>query len=148
MVDWLMENDYFAAPPPKSTGRELFGEEFAYLLRDLRKLKGRDMLATMCAFTARSIGQAFRDFLEPRGGVQTVVVGGGGSHNKTLMRMLAEELPGARITTHAEFGLPDDAKEAAAFALLGYETLHGRPSNVPSATGARRPAVLGSVTPA
>ena len=77
-----------------------------------------------------------------------VVLGGGGARNLTLRSRLASELAPARIATHADFGIPDEAKEAVAFAILAYETLHGRASNVPSATGASRPVVLGSVTPA
>lgn len=150
LLNHLLEHPFYALPPPKSTGREMFGEAYAdAVLVHARRLRlpAVNLLATVTALTAESIARAYRDFLAPRGGVQTVIVGGGGSHNKTLMRMLAERLAPARLTTHAEFGIPDDAKEALAFALLGYETLHHRPSNIPSATGASRPAVLGSITP-
>lgn len=140
---------YFALTPPKSCGREQFGAAFTETFWNAAQrfsLSSEDLLATATAFTAESIAQAYRNFLPPRGAMDTVIVGGGGASNLTLMRMLAERSKPARITTHAEFGLPDDAKEAVAFALLAYETLNGRPSNVPAATGASGPAVLGKVS--
>jgi anhydro-N-acetylmuramic acid kinase len=147
--EWLLSDPYFSQPPPKSTGRELFSTEFVERLVEqarLQTLSEEDILATVTAFTAKTIQIAFEQWLIPCGGVDTVIVGGGGSHNKTLMQLLGKSLAPARLTTHEEFGIPNDAKEAMAFALLGYETLHGRPSNIPSATGASRPAILGSIT--
>jgi anhydro-N-acetylmuramic acid kinase len=153
LLRWLQDacRDYLEAPIPRTTGRERFGEPFlAQALRQVRaeQISDADALATVTAFTAETIAHAYRVWLDPRGGVQTVIVGGGGVHNATLMRMLRERLSPARLTTHAEFGIPDDAKEAVAFALLGYATLRGQPANVPNATGASRPAILGSITPA
>jgi anhydro-N-acetylmuramic acid kinase len=150
MVESLLEHPYFSQSPPKSTGREMFGWEFVRMVRDMKwgtEMRGVDMVATATAFTVESIAMAFQYELIPRGDVDTIIVGGGGSHNKTLMGMLAERLAPARLTTHDEFGIPSDAKEAMAFALLAYETLHGRPSNVPWATGASRQVVLGCITP-
>lgn len=149
---WLRDacRDYLEAPIPRTTGRERFGEPFLdRLLTQVRaeRISDADALATVTAFTAETIAHAYRVWLAPKGGVQTVIVGGGGTHNATLMRMLRERLAPARLTTHAEFGIPDDAKEALAFALLGYETLRGQPASVPGATGASRPAILGSITP-
>jgi anhydro-N-acetylmuramic acid kinase len=147
---WSACSGYLDAPPPKTTGRERFGEPFlAQLLSQVRAqgISDADALATVTAFTAETIAHAYRLWLTPQGGVQTVIVGGGGARNATLMRLLRERLAPARLTTHAEFGIPDDAKEAIAFALLGYETLRGQPANVPRATGASRPAILGSITP-
>ncbi len=151
LLERLLTHPYFAATPPKTTGRELFGEPFvAELLRRARSmgLSDEDLLATATALTAESIARAYQTWLAPHGGFRTVIVSGGGSHNRPLMRMLAERLAPARVITSAELGIPDDAKEAVAFAILGYETLRGRPSNVPSATGASRAAILGSITPA
>jgi anhydro-N-acetylmuramic acid kinase len=144
----FLAHPYFAAPPPKSTGREIFGEAFAaqfFRAARRRKCSPEDTLATATALTAETIARAYRDWLLPRRPIQTVILGGGGVHNRTLTRLLAARLAPAHLTTHAAFGLPDDAKEAVAFALLAYETLHGRPSNVPSATGARGPAILGKI---
>jgi anhydro-N-acetylmuramic acid kinase len=147
VVEWFQRGEpYFSQPPPKSTGREEFGEAFAEKI--YQEVKGQlspeDILATATEFTALTI-HAGLIWLKSRKAVQTVIAGGGGVHNQTLMRKLAEAFAPARLTTCAEFGLPDDAKEAVAFAILGYETLHGRPSNVPSATRARGPAILGKL---
>jgi len=147
---FLELHPFFEQPPPKSTGREVFGNRFVdglMAVRERGKGSAANMIATAVYITAKSIADAFETWLVPRGGVDTVIVGGGGTHNKTLMENLKELLAPVRITTHEEFGIPNDAKEAMAFALLAYETLHGRPSNVPSATGASRRVILGSITP-
>jgi anhydro-N-acetylmuramic acid kinase len=148
LLEELLNHPYFAATPPKSTGREEFGAAYAARVFEAgqkRKLAPDDLLATAAALTAETISRAYRDFLLTRSAIQTVILGGGGVHNCALRDMLAERLRPARICTHADFGLPDDAKEAVAFALLGYATLRRRPSNVPSATGAKRPAILGKI---
>ncbi len=144
----FLAHPYFAAPPPKSTGREMFGEAFAeqfYRAAQRRRCSAEDMLATATALTADTIARAYWDWLLPRAPIQTVVLGGGGVHNGALVRMLTKRLAPASLTTHAALGLPDDAKEAVAFALLAYATLRGYPANVPSATGARGPAILGKI---
>ncbi len=149
LLNAFLDNPYFAAPPPKSTGRERFGADFAeqfFQAAQRARCSPADTLAAATALTAETIARAYRDWLLPRAPIQTVILGGGGVHNRTLTDLLAARLAPARLTTHAAFGLPDDAKEAVAFALLAYETLHGRPSNVPSATGARGPAILGKLT--
>lgn len=141
----LLGDPWFAAPPPKSTGRERFGRSYAEkLARRVRKNGGSeaDILATATALAARSAGQAIRRFF--REGV--VITGGGGVWNGTLMAMLRDEVAPLRLAKHEDYGIPSDAKEAIAFAILGYRTLLGRPGNVPSATGARREVVLGSQT--
>lgn len=150
LLDELLSDPYFSAPPPKTTGRERFGDSYARRFSQRAEqlgLSAEDTLATATALTSESIARSYESWLAPRGGADTIVMGGGGVHNKTLMKMLEERLAPARIATHDEFGIPDDAKEAVAFALLGYETLQGRPANVPSATGASRSVVLGSITP-
>lgn len=158
LLEAFLSHPYFAAPPPKSTGREAFGEAFAgdfFAAGEQQGCSPNDLLATATALTAETIARAYRDWLLPRAAIRTVILGGGGVHNMTLVQMLAERLwrdtrrgrPKPRVVPHSAFGLPDDAKEAVAFALLAYETLHGRPSNVPSATGASGPAVLGKIVP-
>lgn len=153
VVAQAMRNPYFKLQPPKSAGREQFGERYsADFLKLCKKarLTPEDTIATATAFTVESIRVAFERFVQPV--LRTVptdyIVAGGGAKNATLMRLLGEALKPfhCNATTTDRFGLPIQAKEAAAFALLAYETWHHRPSNVPAATGARRPAILGQVS--
>lgn len=149
MLDELMSHPYVSMPLPKSTGREMFGEQFTVALLDRwSALPPQDIVATVTAFTACSIAEAYRRFVIPRWPIGRTVLGGGGAHNLALRKMLAEQLPGVEVVTQDEIGLSSDAKEAIAFAIMGNETLHGCPSNVCSATGAERPVVLGNITPA
>ncbi len=148
-VEMILEHDFFKLKPPKSTGREMFDSRYCsriYHEFQTENLTGYDILATLCASIATSIGNAYRDFLPKDERLKTVILGGGGVHNQRLTLELKTRLPKLNVRTHSDFGIPDDAKEAIAFALIGYETLHNRPSNVPAATGARRLAVLGKVT--
>ena len=149
----LMRNTYFRQKPPKTAGREQFGREFVReFLRLCRRADENDVVATATAFTARSIGLAVRRFvlplIESPARFREFVVSGGGTKNATLMRMIREELAPLRIRvrTTEDFGMPSEAKEAAAFALLAYQTWRRLPSNVPSATGADGPAILGKVS--
>ena len=147
LLQELLAHPYFAQPPPKSTGRELFGAEYARTLRELgaaRGLRPADVVATATALTAESIARAYRDFLGP---VDEVILGGGGSYNPTLRRMISDRLPGILHKVHEDFGISGEAKEAIAFALLGHATLCGVPANVPAATGASRAVMLGKVVP-
>jgi anhydro-N-acetylmuramic acid kinase len=144
----LMEHPYLARRPPKSTGRETFGVRFAdgvYARARRRGLAPPDILATVTAFTARSIVAAYRRFLPAM--PDEVILCGGGARNATLLARLRESLRPARVAPMDEFGLDARAKEAVSFAILAYATVHGLPGNVPSATGARRAAVLGKVIP-
>jgi anhydro-N-acetylmuramic acid kinase len=152
----MMAHPFLQRRPPKTTGREEFGEGF---LRQMlasaqrQRLRPEDILATATAFTAASIAEAYRRFVFPRlkaaelGRLQ-IILGGGGAKNPTLRRMLAQQVGTGELLTHEDFGIASAAKEALAFAILAHETLRGRPSNVPSATGARRAAVLGKIVPA
>ena len=149
MLAELMSHPYISMPLPKSTGREMFGEQFTLgLLERWGKLPAADLVATATAFTACTIAEAYRRFIIPKWPISRTVLGGGGAHNATLRRMLAEELPNVEVTTQDEIGLSSDAKEAIAFAIMGNETIHGYPSNVCSATGASRHVILGNITPA
>ncbi len=146
----VLRERFFQKKPPKTAGREEFGREFS---QAFIKLCGRaakpDIVATATALTARSIAAAIRKFVLPtHKSYRELVVSGGGAKNSTLLAMLANEVKplGLSLRLSDEFGLPAAAKEAAAFALLAYETWHRRPSNVPSATGARRPAILGKIS--
>jgi anhydro-N-acetylmuramic acid kinase len=149
LLAWLLEHPYFARRPPKSTGRELFSDEFARQVwqrgRD-QGLEAAGMMATLTALTAQSIAHAYHHFLPcfP----EVVIVSGGGTRNSTLMHMLAEALHPARLLPSRVVGIPGEAKEALAFAILAHETWHGRPGNLSAATGACHPVILGQITPA
>ncbi|GHH70769.1 anhydro-N-acetylmuramic acid kinase [Promicromonospora soli] len=137
----LLDEPYYARPAPKSTGKELFNLD--YLLARLVPTPPtpEDLLATLVALTAGTVADAVRHT------ATEVVASGGGTHNPVLMAALREELPGVAVRTSDELGVPSQAKEALAFAVLGWHTWHGLPSVLAGATGARHPSVLGSVTP-
>ena len=146
----LMRLPFFKKAPPKTAGREEFGTEFVdRFLAQCGRARKQDLVATATAFTARSIADAVQRFvIKKRGGRHEMVVSGGGAKNSALMALLANALwpLGVTLRFSDEFGIPTEAKEAVAFALLAYETWHGRPSNVPSATGAKQAAVLGKIS--
>ena len=145
LLQELRAEPYYALPPPKSTGKELF--HLRYVRGAARRAGVRprlpDLVATLTELTAVTVASDVRD-----ASVQVLVVSGGGARNPVLMRRIAELLPGVDVTTSDALGVPSDAKEAVAFALIGWATLHGLPGNVPSCTGASGPRVLGRVTPA
>jgi anhydro-N-acetylmuramic acid kinase len=138
-----MDNPFFDAPPPKSTGRELYGTQFLDDLLKVTDAASEDIITTLTVFTARTIADQYKRWLPQM--PDEVILGGGGAHNRTLWKMLEKELSPAKLRTHEEFGIPGDAKEAIAFAILGSETIRGVPSNVPSATAASKRVVLGKV---
>lgn len=145
-MEW--EKDFFLKEPPKSTGRELFGEVFVNrILDEFGDLSKEDLIATATYFTARTIADAYEKFVLPKHTINEVIIGGGGSYNGTLLRMMRELLPELKILIQEDIGYSSDAKEAIAFALLANETLHGNPSNVPGATGASKSVILGTITP-
>ena len=148
LLDELRQEPYLLLPPPKTTGRELFGAQYGAQVWGRGQalgLGGEDIVATLTAFTAETIVQAYRQFLPLM--PPEVIVSGGGARNPTLMGMLAKRLAPARLLTTDDVGLSSEAKEAIAFAVLAYETWHHRPSNLPAATGARRAVILGNITP-
>lgn len=146
----LMQHEYFFRPPPATCGREEFGQYYAkqFLSEGARRgLSTPDVLATATAFTAESIAHSYRMHAAPHmvSDNLEIILGGGGAKNTTLRRMIQQHVGGHRVLIHEDVGLNSDAKEAMAFAILAHETLNGVPSNVPSATGARHPAVLGKI---
>lgn len=147
MLRDLLSHPYLRRRPPKSTGREEFGREFAapLLARARTRRAALDLVATLTAFTARSIADAHRRFLPP---VHACVVSGGGVHNATLLRFLADALPATEVVSSAAKGVDPDFKEAIAFALLGWAHLRGDVNTVPAATGAREAVVGGASWPA
>ena len=149
--EWLRElltDRYFRLSPPKSTGREQFGQIFAdglWSQAGIRGLEDADRVATITALTSRSIAGAIRDLLP--GPVDRVWLSGGGAHNHTLVAWLQSDLAGMPVAPLAGDRQERDAKEAVAFAVLGHETLAGRPGNLPKCTGADRATVLGQIAP-
>jgi len=152
VVEAVLREPYFAIKPPKSAGREQFGTDFAAeFLARCKKAGGgpEDAVATATALTVESIALACERFLKPltKGVEVDYIVAGGGARNAMLMRMLRQRLAPMNYTVVASdaLGLPSQAKEAVAFALLAWHTRHGLPGNIPAATGARRPVVLGEI---
>jgi anhydro-N-acetylmuramic acid kinase len=155
VVRKLLRAPFFRQKPPRTAGREEFGREYTgRFLQICRGASKPDVVATATALTARSIADSVRRFVLPKFAGRRnradhqMIVSGGGSKNPTLMGMLRDEITPMGISVHFsdEFGLPAEAKEAVAFALLAHETWHRRPSNVPSATGAKRAAILGKIS--
>jgi len=146
----LLEDPFFALPPPRSTGREHFGDAYAVQLLDLGRSLGlseEDVLATALELTAASVAGALQRFIVPHGRPDAVYVSGGGVRNRTLMRALERHIAGVSLQPLAVLGVPPEAKEALAFAFLAHQTLCGLAGNVPTATGAAHPVVLGHITP-
>jgi anhydro-N-acetylmuramic acid kinase len=148
LLQEMLRHPFFRRRPPKSTGREEFGQQYCewfYNKAHRESLLPEDMVATATAFAASSIALAHRKFL-PRSPDEMILCGGG-AHNATLVRMLQERLPGVRIRSTDEFGISVDAKEAVSFALLAYAAIKGLANNIPAATGAREPVVMGKIVP-
>lgn len=139
----LLQHPYLRRPFPKTTGREDFGQAYVQQLLKRHALSANDWIATATAFTAQTIAQAVRQFAQ---GPTELIVGGGGSYNPTLMAQLKAALPEISVGTQEDLGFSSEAKEAIAMVILGNQTLHQEPSNVPSATGAEKPVILGRVT--
>lgn len=144
----LKEHDYLIEAPPKSTGRELFGNQLTQRLLNLFSAeKPEDIIHTLTRFTAFSIAESYRKFIFPKLKIEEVIIGGGGAYNLALMDYLRYELPEVSVLTNEEIGISSDAKEAMAFALLGYQTRMGQVGNVPNATGAKEAVVIGQICP-
>ncbi len=139
LLNELLKDSYYRQKPPKSAGREQYGADFVRRLKR-SKLPLKDLVATATALTAATIAMAIG------ADAGDLIVSGGGTHNPQLMAQIAGFLPRMTMATSSDFGVDADAKEAIAFAVLAYQTWNGRPSNLPSATGAKHPVVLGDVT--
>ncbi len=150
LLSELLRHPFLHHSPPKTTGRELFGQ--AIIERVVRRAKVLrlnqwDLMATVTAFTARSISRAYEKFIFQKGGVEEVIVGGGGTRNPTLMQFLQEAFGPIPVYTFEKFDLDSRALEAMAFALFAYGTIQREPNNVPSATGAKRAVMMGKIVP-
>ena len=148
LLDELLAHPFLRLPPPKTTGRELFGAQLGAEVWERAKkmnLSDADIIATMTAFTAESIARSYRDFAPAP--IDEVYLAGGGALNSTLVQMIRARLEPTKVHQHKELGLAPSAKEAVMFAVLAYETYHGRTGNLPSCTGARRAVIMGDITP-
>jgi anhydro-N-acetylmuramic acid kinase len=149
LLDELLSDPYLKLAPPKSTGREYFGHAYLKKLLTLGRrhhANPNDLIRAATIFTALSVVDALNRFVVPKTKIHQLIVSGGGAHNPLILAQLSAALPGVEVLSSSRLGVPEDAKEAFAFALLAYETFHQRPANVPSATGARGPAILGKIS--
>lgn len=150
-LNCLLEDDYYYKVPPKTTGREYFSpayiENALKVAQNIEKMEPKDIIATLTALTAKSIVDAYSRYVLPSADLKTIVIGGGGAYNKTLMKFLRMYLPKhIQLKTHEDYGISNNFKEVMAFALLGYCTYYGIPNNLPSCTGAKKRVVLGKIT--
>ncbi len=148
LLDHLMREPYLRIKPPKTAGREQFGREYAQKFvawGKKHRAKTADLVRTATVFTSLSIADAFQRFIFGRANIDDLIVAGGGAQNPLMMAQLAAALPKLQIVPAEDFGVPSQAKEAFAFAMLAYEGYHGRPNNLPSATGARHSVVMGKL---
>jgi anhydro-N-acetylmuramic acid kinase len=145
----MLKHPFFRKRPPKSTGREEFGRRYCdefYRKVVKKSLPAENIMATVTAFTVVSIAQAYRRFLPQM--PDEIVLAGGGAHNTTLVEMLRQQLDECKILLSDDLGINCDAREAISFAILAYATIRGIPNNIPAATGAKQPLVLGKIVPA
>jgi anhydro-N-acetylmuramic acid kinase len=148
VIHQVLASPFFWQKPPRTAGREQFGTDFvSWFLRRCGKARKEDVLATATALTARTIATSV-EMIMKRAKYRDFIVSGGGAKNPTLMHMIGDQLTPMklRVQTTGDLGLPVDAKEAVAFALLAYQTWRRQPGNIPSATGAKRPVILGKVS--
>ncbi|GAA5097012.1 anhydro-N-acetylmuramic acid kinase AnmK [Wohlfahrtiimonas larvae] len=143
----LQSHPYFDKLPPKATGRELFGEDVVNKICVHYHQFPNDVIHTLTELTAWSIADSYQKFIMPKLVIDEVIIGGGGAYNQFLMDRLSYNLPNITVKRQEDIGLSSDAKEAIAFAILGNQTIHSRPSNLMSATGAKIPVILGNITP-
>lgn len=149
LLNELMKDPYLKLKPPKSTGREFYGHAYFQKVLALGRrhhAKPVDLIRAATIFTALSVVDALHRFVLRKTKIQQLIVSGGGAYNPLLLAQVSSALPGIELLHSSQLGVPEDAKEAFAFALLAYETFHQRPANLPSATGARGPAILGKIS--
>ncbi len=144
LLEFLKQNDFIYAEPPKSTGREMFGVHLIHTILDnyAQRFLAKDIITTLSYFTAWCIAHNIKLF----GNVKSeIIISGGGSHNDYILSKIKEKLPESTLRISDEIGIPADSKEAISFAYLAYRTLGALPANIPSVTGASRPAILGQI---
>lgn len=149
LLNELLAHPFFRMPPPKTAGREEFGASYtAHLIATAKRrhLRPTDLIHTVTAFTSVSIARAFRNFVFPRARVNDLIISGGGARNPLLVAYLVALPPSLKFISADEFGVPGDAKEAFAFAVLAHEAFHHHTNNLPTATGARHPVIMGKTS--
>ena len=140
----LLKEPYYTQPPPKSTGRELYNNDYAENIFKSAPENKYDVIATLSALTAKTIADAYRNFVFPVTDIKEVVIGGGGAYNKSILKYLNEFLgSGIAIKTHSDYGIKDKFKEAIAFAMLGFCTYNKKFNNLPACTGAKKRVIMG-----
>lgn len=148
LLDYLMNDKYFRLPLPKTTGREYFGSAYVdRLMNRARELhiEREDLVATVTALTAKSIADSYKYYILDEYSLDRVIIGGGGSYNKTLLKFIKGYLKNIEVITQENLGFSSDAKEAVAFAILANEAINGYANNIPKVTGAKRPVVMGKI---
>jgi anhydro-N-acetylmuramic acid kinase len=149
LLNALLRDPYLKLPPPKSTGREYYGHAYVKKVLALgrrHRAKPNDLIRAATIFTALSVVDALHRFVLPKTKIHQLIISGGGAYNPLILAQLSAALPGIEVLPSSRLGIPEDAKEAFAFALLAHESFHQRPANLPSATGARGPAILGKIS--
>jgi anhydro-N-acetylmuramic acid kinase len=146
LFEWMKNHPYLKMRPPKSTGREMFGEAFVNeILKRGKRYDRADVIAAVSAFTACAVYDSYKRFIEKRTKVDELIVSGGGAKNSFFMDELRRYFGANKIRLIDEFGISASAKEAICFAILANETMAGHPTNIPGVTGAQRKVVLGKI---
>jgi len=151
LLKWMQQDEYYTMPLPKSTGRERFGQPYVVQIiewMEANNWKAEDVIATATHLTAWSIVDSYERYIAPQHQAQQLLIGGGGSYNKTLLRDLQQLFAPykVQVLTQEDIGGNSDAKEAIAFALLAYYTMKRLPNNIPLVTGASQPVVMGKIS--
>ncbi len=142
----LLKEPYYKTAPPKSTGRELFNDNYAEKIYKTAPKNKYDVISTLAALTARTITDSYKDFILNKTKTDEVVLGGGGAYNRAIIKYMKEYMPQIKIKTHEDYNIPNKLKEAVAFAYLGYFAINKKPNNVPSCTGAEMPVIMGKIS--
>ena len=147
--DWLnllLSEEYYSLTPPKTTGRELFNNDYAEKIYQTAPESKYALIATITKLTAKTIYDSYKNFVFPKVNIEEVILGGGGAYNNTLIKYLQEYFGSIPIKTHEDYNIPNKLKEALAFAYLGYFALEKKPNNIPACTGASKAVIMGKIS--
>jgi len=145
LLEKLKTDEYVSRKPPKSTGRERYGDTFVDMLLQETECQIPDIIATAADFTAWAVFHNYELFIQPETRLDELLVSGGGAHNKFMMKSLQKYFGNVSVKLIEDYGFSSDAKEAICFAILANETISGNPANVPRTTGASKPVILGKI---